>query len=185
MEASPWFGLSSAVSSAGSAYLSSQSAKLNAEARARMAGINARIAELNAQSIQMQGQREAGSLSLRAGQIKGSQRAALAANGVDLGEGSAAEVQTSTDLLKEIDMHTATSNALARAWGARMDGLNATIEGTVANATAGAISPAFSGSMSLLGSASTVASKWYGTDALQGLNNWWGTNMPSWAGGGA
>jgi hypothetical protein len=89
-----------ALSSAIGSYYSAQSQKNNLRFQSDIAGINARIAELGAQSALNQGQQQVGALTLKAGQIKSSQRAAMAANGIDLGEGNAAEVQASTDIMK-------------------------------------------------------------------------------------
>ena len=61
---------------------------------------------------------------MQAGQVKGSQRAALAANGIAVGEGSAAELQASTEIIKEIDSNQLTENAHREAWGMRMQAAN-------------------------------------------------------------
>jgi hypothetical protein len=47
----------------------------------------------------------------------GSQRAALAAGGVDIGSGSAADVQANTAQLGEMDALTIRNNAARQAWG--------------------------------------------------------------------
>lgn len=146
--------------------LKAQSSALRSQAR--IADINARISELGAQSALEQGKHEKARLTLQTGQLKGSQRARLAANGVDLGTGSAAEIQASTDLMKEIDSNTIRYNAVRSAWGYRTQGMNhqlraADLRGQagVASATASGISPFGSAATSLLGSASSVATSWY------------------------
>lgn len=161
------FGLQVAGMAAGAvgSFYSAKSQKLALQSQADIAEINARISELGAQSALIQGQRQVGQISRKAGEVKSAQRARLAANGVDLGEGSAAELLTSTDILKEEDMATAHHNALAAAWGYRTQSMNSTNEAAMKRTTAGAISPGMQAASSLLGSAGTVAQSWY---ALKG-----------------
>lgn len=54
----------------------------NPQGQAAVADINARISELGAQSALYQGQQQVGALTLNAGRLKSSQRAAMAANGI-------------------------------------------------------------------------------------------------------
>src|SRR5690606_2794216 len=89
-------------------------------------------------------------------------------NGIDVGTGSAAEIQASTDILKEIDSNTLMSNAVRTAWGYRTQGLNAQTEAMnqrnqafAARAMGSAISPIGGATTSLLGSVGSVASSWY------------------------
>lgn len=91
--------------------------ELNATQALKIGEINARLAEMAAETEQTRGQIEYGSFTLKKGRLKSSQRANLAANGVDLGVGSAAEELTSTDLMGEIDGQTIISNAVRAAWG--------------------------------------------------------------------
>ena len=142
-------------------YFSAASKQTALRGQADIADINARISELGAQSILHQGQQKVGALTLRAGRLKSSQRAALAANGIDLGVGSAAELQASTDIMKDIDVNTLTANAIGSAWGYRTQGVNFRNEALTRRAASRAISPFGSAAASLLGSAGTVASSWY------------------------
>lgn len=82
-----------------------------------MGEINARLAEMAAETELNRGQREYGAFTLKKGAMKSSQRANLAANGVDLGTGSALETLTTTDIMGEIDGSTIISNAVRAAWG--------------------------------------------------------------------
>lgn len=100
----------------------------NAAAISTVGDFNQRIAELAAQSSLAAGQQQIAAQTLKAGQVKGAQRAAMAANGIDLGEGSAAEVQVSTDMMKELDTNTLQANAVRTAWGYRAEGLNAQLQ---------------------------------------------------------
>ena len=150
-----------AVSSAAGSYYGAATQKINLESQARMAEMNARISEMGAQSALSQGNKQAAALTLRAGQLKSSQRAAMAANGIDLGEGSAAEVQASTDTMKEIDKNQILVNALQSAWGYRMQGVNYQNEALMARANARGIKPGVALATSLLGSATSVLGSWY------------------------
>ena len=153
--------LSGALTSAVSANYSAKFSKAQLDNQARLADINARIAELGAQSALMQGHQQVGALTLNAGRLKSQQRATLAANGVDLGFGNAAEIQASTDLMKEIDASTLTANAVRTAWGYRIQATNYQNDALTKRATASAISPNKSAISSLLGDAGNVAESWY------------------------
>jgi len=154
-------GIGGALSSGIGSFYSAKAQKYQLQSQAIMADTNARIAELGAQSALNQGQAEVGNLTLQAGKLKSAQRATLAANGVDLGEGNAAEIQASTEIMKEVDKNTVTANALKSAWGYRMQATNFQNEALTARGTAGAMSPWMSGAGTLLGSAASVASNWY------------------------
>lgn len=142
-----------------------------AESNARISEINARISELGAQSALQQGKHQVADLTMRAGQLKGRQRASMAANGVDLNVGSAAETQASSDILKEIDKGTIRLNAVRDAFGYRTQALNQTAQAGMARADAAGmragasgISPGGSAFSTLLGGATQVASNWYKMD---------------------
>lgn len=150
-----------AVSSAAGSYYGAAVQKINLESQARMAEVNARIAEMGAQSALNQGHKQAASLTLRAGQMKSTQRTAMAANGIDLGEGSAAEVQASTDTMKDIDQNQILANAVQSAWGYRMQKVGSQNDALMARANAKGIKPGMALATSLLGSATSIASSWY------------------------
>lgn len=91
-----------------------------AQSQANIARLNAQMMEWQAQSRLRSNEKDQVRLTMQAGQTKASQRAALAANGIAVGEGSAAELQASTDIIKEIDSNQMTANARREAWGMRM-----------------------------------------------------------------
>ena len=160
-QASMFANIGGALSSSIGSYYSAKSQQSSLRFAADMADINARLSERSAQTVLDRGQKQVGQLTLKAGQLKSSQRAALAANGVDLGEGSAAEVQASTDILKEIDKNTIETNATYDAWGYRLQGTNYQNDAILKRAGADTISPFGAAATSLLGSAGSVASSWY------------------------
>lgn len=150
-----------AINGAIGSFYSSKAQISALEFQADMAEINARIAERGAQSVLDQGQRQIGQLTLRAGQLKSSQRAAMAANGIDLGTGNAAEIQASTDIMKEIDKNTIEANAVRSAWGYRTQATSLVNEAVVKRGTADGISPIGAMASSMLGNAGGVATSWY------------------------
>lgn len=159
------WGQSAQIAGAGvsaiGAYSSAKSQQLALSGAADIADINAGLSEQAAQQELARGGAAVASASARAGQVKSSQRAAMAANGVDLGEGSAAEVLASTDLYKEGDINTLTANAVRAAWGQRVQATNYKNEASSKRAGADSISPVMAGATSLLGSAGTIANSWY------------------------
>lgn len=150
-----------AANSAIGSYFGAATQKINLKGQAAVAETNARIAEIGAQSALLQGQQQVGALTLKAGHLKSSQRAGMAANGIDLGVGNAVELQASTDIMKEIDANTLTANALRNAWGYRTQAMNYQNEALTKRSAAKAISPGMSVATSLLGSAGKVAAAWY------------------------
>lgn len=152
--------------------------KLNAamaESDASLLEMNASITKTQGQIAIQQGQREEQRLRLGSAQVKGTQRAGFAANGVDLGVGSAARVLATTDYMTEVDAGEIRANAARAAFGykvqeanqkfaamsARAQGFNYTAGSAFASATASGISPMASGVTSLLGSSGQVAQAWY------------------------
>lgn len=149
------------VSSAVGSYYSAQSKASSLKFQADMADINSRLSETAAQHALYQGQQQVAQQTMRAGHLKSAQRASMAANGIDLGEGSAAEVQASTDILKEIDSNTIEANAVRSAWGYRTQATNYSNEALIKRATGDSISPFGSATASMLGNAGNVADAWY------------------------
>lgn len=156
-------GIFGAIQSGIGSYFAAESAKQNLEFQANMAAINARMAENTAQSIFSAGQKQAGMVSQKYGQVKGSAKASQAARGIQAGVGSAAEEIASIDLAKETDMLTINANTVRQAWAARTQSVNAQNESLLKGTTAESISPFSAMSTSLISSASQVAPQWYKT----------------------
>jgi hypothetical protein len=140
---------------------SALSTRLALKGAAAVAEINAGVAERAAQQEMSNGQEQVAAATERAGQVKSSQRAAMAANGIDLGVGSAAEVLTTTDMVKEHDMQVIQSNAVRAAWGHRMTATSLTNQAVTSRASADSISPLVAGTSTLLSSAGQIAGSWY------------------------
>jgi hypothetical protein len=147
-------------------------AEINARIASTVGEYNAGISERKAQTALKQGEREQQRSRLGTAQLKSSQRAAMAANGIDLGSDTATNILTGTDVMGEIDADTIRQNAVMSAWGYRAEGANARIQSSIqaGNLTvdasqrrgaANAINPFMSATSSLLGSAGGVAQSWY------------------------
>lgn len=122
-----------------------------AKASNQVAENNAKLAEYQARQALRQGAAEEQALRLRTAQMKGTQRATMAARGIDLTEGSPLEILTSTDYMGERDALTARDNALRTAWGYRQE---------AANYKAGKVSVGMAGLTAAVTSAPMVASSW-------------------------
>jgi len=156
---------SGAVMGAAGAYNKAQSQKdmLNTEAQ---------IATWQGAQAIENGQTEEQNSRLRTGAVFGAQRAQLAANGVDLGSGSALDVLASTKYMGNRDALTIRDNATRAAWGYDTQ---ASMDRTAASN----ISPGMAGFSSLLGSAGSVGQSWYNWQKQGGTV----PSMPSWMGG--
>ena len=164
-----------AVTGAIGAYYNAQNQKAQLESQASSLRFQADISQLNAvqaeftaQQIMRVGQQKQGQVSLRAGKIKSSQRASMAARGIDLGVGSAVETIATTDLMKEIDMLTVNAETVRSAEAARLQRQNYLTASAMQDVSASnlmgsaaSISPFMSAGTSLLGSAGSVANAWY------------------------
>lgn len=143
------------------AFAGAQSQRSALAFQADMARINQAIAESNARGALMVGQREVQRSRLATAQLKSTQEAGMAANGIDIGEGSAARVRTSTDFMGEVDANTIAANAIRAAFGYRTQATNFGIDATMKDASASAVSPVMAAGSSLLTGAGRVASSWY------------------------
>lgn len=141
--------LATALVSARASYVQGQTAKKIGENNQKMAEYAAidslRRGELAAQEVRRRGDA-----------IKSAQRARMAASGLDLNEGTAADLQDQVDFFSETDQATARLNAKKEAWQQRATGSAARFQGDSA-ATQGNLQ-AFA---TVLGTGSQVAGKWY------------------------
>ena len=167
--AGPIMGIIGGIQSGFGSYYSAKSTASNLQFQSDMAAINARMAENTAQSILDAGNRAQSQVSMRAGKVKGSQKAGQGARGIAIGVGSAAEEVAGTDLMKEMDMMTINANATRQAWAARTQAVNASNESLLKGTTAASISPFSAASTSLINSGTTVASSWYRNRKLDAL----------------
>lgn len=114
---------------------------------------NAKLAEAAAQDALARGRMAQFALRLKQAQTKGTQRAALAANGVALDSATAQDLQAGTDFVAGMDATTIENNARREAYGYRMQASNY-------QAAAQAANPMSAGFGSLMEGAASVAAKW-------------------------
>jgi hypothetical protein len=156
------------VSSLASAGLTAYSASQQADAQkkatayqAQVAANNAKIAGYQRSAALQQGEQEAQQSMLQRAQMLGKQRAALAANGVDLNSGSAIDLLASTEFLGEQDVNQIQNNAVRKAWGYEVEGSNYQAQSNLDQWKADTTNPtaigAMAGTTSLLSSASMFA----------------------------
>lgn len=93
---------------------------------------NKQIAEMQSKDAIRRGDSEARKVRKAGKQIIGSQRAALAAQGIEIDSGSALDIQGDTAYLSEMDALTIKNNAAREAWGYKMDALQSGYQGQMA-----------------------------------------------------
>lgn len=122
---------------------------------------NAKIAEWQAQDALQRGARSEQQSRLQTAQLRGSQRARLAANGVSLDEGSALNILNDTAYMGEQDALTARDNAAKEAWGYRTQEAGYDSDSSMLAYRASQENPNMAMTGSLLTGAGQVASSWY------------------------
>jgi hypothetical protein len=155
--------VAAAVIGAGiSAYSASAQAdaqKKQADYQSKVAANNAKIAAWQRSESLQRGEAEAQAAMREQAALVGRQRAALAANGVDVTEGSALDLIASTRFLGQMDVNTIQANAAREAWGADVQGMNYTADSNLNRWKADSINPTMTGVLtgasSLLSSASS------------------------------
>ena len=148
-----------------SAYGSYQQSKATKDAYAQQADVerqNKVLAEYQAKDALVRGELAIQSHRRQVKQLKGSQIASMAARGLDLGGGTAADVLASTDIMAEFDEDTIQTNAEKEAEGFRMMGKNYAGNAALLAGRSGRENPLLSGVSSLLTNADKVAEYWYG-----------------------
>jgi len=131
----------------------------------QIANNNAKMAEYAAQDAQKRGEEDAMAAQRKAAALKSSQRVALAANGLDLSYGTAADLQDQTDFFGQADAATARTNASREAWRLRAGGEQDRAAGAAARSNAN-----MQAAGTLISAAGSVASKWYSPSASPGFS---------------
>ena len=116
--------LGSAAMSGVSAGMQANAQQQTAQYQSQMDANNAKLAGEQAVSTVQAGQAAAMQGGLQAAQVLGGQKAALAANGVNLGSGSAIDLQATTRYLNDQDQSNISNNAARQAWGYNVDASN-------------------------------------------------------------
>lgn len=146
--------------SAVSAYKQANQQKDVLRYQAKVSQNNAQIAEWQAQQALTAGAQQEQVSRVRTAGLEGAQRAAMAANGIDLGEGNATDILATTKFMGEREALTIRDNAARQAWANRIQKQSYLDDANVNNANAAAINPGLASIGSLLGSSGTVASMW-------------------------
>lgn len=127
---------SSAVSGFASSWADSQAMRAQGEYQKSMAGINAKFAQVKSKLATDRGNREAADVKRKTKSLIGSQRAALAAQGIDIQSGSALQVQEDTAMIGELEALEIKNNSWMEAFGYRQEAARATQRGEIANISA-------------------------------------------------
>jgi hypothetical protein len=123
---------------------------------------NAKNAEGAAASAISTGMAQAGNVETKGAQTVASQRAAMAANGIDVtAAGTAQNVQNSTQYITDQNVQTITANAARAAMGYTQQSQSDIANAAAYRSAAASVSPTMAGATSLLTTATGVASNWY------------------------
>ena len=132
----PSLGL--AINSGGQAISGLVGAFTAANATKQAAALDQQIYEMNAQLAELQGadairrgEVEAQDKAERTRQLKGSQRVALAAQGIDIDSGTAGQIIADTEILGAREVETIRNNAWRESFGYKVDALNSRTKGSV------------------------------------------------------
>ena len=155
--------------SAVASYNKSLAEKYALDYQAKVAQNNAVLAEWRASDAINRGQVETARTQLRTRQLKGTQRANLAAKGIDLSEGSALNLLTDTDVIGAIDANTTTDNAAREAYGYKQEAANYKGNADNLRKQAKSTSPFGASFSTLLTGATGVASSWYNLKEKEAL----------------
>lgn len=127
--------------SAYSSYQQAQSQKESLNYQSAVARNNAQLSEWQAQDSIRRGQEEEQRQRMMTAQLKGKQRVGFAASGIDISEGSAAQIQADTDWMGEQDALTIRDNANREAWGLRNQSQQYKADSVANKAIASSINP--------------------------------------------
>jgi hypothetical protein len=156
-------GVASTALSAYGQIQAGQQAQAAADYNAAVARNNQIIADRQAEDAVKRGQVAEEEQRRRTRAIAGTQRAALAASGVQLDQGSPADILADTAQFGELDALTIRNNAEREAYGYRVQGMNFGAEaGLQQGRASSAMTGAYLGAGStLLSGATSVADRWY------------------------
>lgn len=163
MMASGMMGLGLGASTIG-AYKSATAQKASLAYEAAVARNNAAVADMQAKLALQDGATQEQNQELKSAAVLGDQRAALAANGVDLGEGSPNEILATTKFMGTRDALQIRDNAARTAWAYRNQAKSYLGEADADMAASDAINPRTVALTSFLTGASRVAASWYAYD---------------------
>lgn len=155
----------SAGSSIAGGIAQSDALKAQGEQQRIVGDFNAKLSEMQAQDALDRGGKDAENLQKQASRMIGSQRAALAAQGLEVDSGSALEIQNDSKEMAARDVVTIRNNAAREAFGFKVQAMNSTNEGRMAQLAANkqASSSLLVGGMNAASSIMSGAAKVYGS----------------------
>lgn len=118
-----------AASGIGNAYAQSQAIKAQGAYQENIARINQRFAETQSNDALKRGKKEESLVKSAVKQTIGSQRAAIAGQGISLDSDTASQIIEDTRLKGSADIQTIKNNAWREAWGYKVQALGASIAG--------------------------------------------------------
>lgn len=118
------FGALQAGSTIGGAFAQSSAIKQQAEFQKQSLEFNMKLADIKGAEAERIGQEEAEFVKMRGDQIIGTQRATMAAQGIELDSGTALALQEETARMAEQDAIRIKNNAAREAWGYKVEALN-------------------------------------------------------------
>ena len=133
------FAASTAVNAVGGAVSSiqqSQAIKAQGNYQKNQLQFNAQVADLQAEDAINRGNKDAATVKKQSKQIIGTQRAGLAAQGIEVNADTASLIQQDTAGLAAEDVQTIKNNAMREAWGYKVENLNYTTEAKMAATSA-------------------------------------------------
>lgn len=136
---------------------------------------NQTIANWQAEDALARGERAEMDVRRKTAMLKGSQRASMAARGLDISEGSALNILSDTDWMGEQDALTVRENSKREAWAYQNQARGYGSSANMMSARSDAESPLLAGASSLLSNAAPVAGKWYGSYKTASAN--WDSGM--------
>lgn len=146
--------------SAYGSYQQAQGQRTAAKYNAAVARVNAKVAEFKAQDAQDRAQIEAENIGRAQASMRGKQKAAIAANGLDLSSETAGSILNATDFYGLQDQANVISGGEREAWGYRVQGANYRSEAEMQSSRARSISPFGAAAGTLLSGAGSIADKW-------------------------
>ncbi len=108
----------------GGAYSESQALQREGNYKRDQILMNARFADMQAEDAIARGDKAASTQTKQVKQMVGSQRAALAAQGIDINSGSARDVISDTESMGALDRLQIKSNAWREAWGYKVQAVD-------------------------------------------------------------
>jgi hypothetical protein len=152
------------ASGMGSAYLQAESLKMQGEYQKSMFEMNAKMSSFQAEDAERRGRLEAKEYGKKIKATIGSQRASLAAQGIDVNSGTALDIQEDTAATGAIDQMTIKNNAYREAFGYKMQAMSDTFQGKyTALATKNAVRNTYiAGGLNAVNSGASAGMKAYG-----------------------